>query len=156
MDKSIVYVDMDDVLCDYATAYKKALTLYPEITYPQSQPNFFLELIPLPGALSTFNYLLASSHYEPYILTAPSVENPLCYTEKRLWVERHLSFEVTNRLIICPNKGLLKGDILIDDWDVGRGQENFEGVLIKFGSTEYPNWHKVNEYLQALESGLAL
>ncbi len=45
---------------------------------------------------------------------------------------------MTLKLIICSNKGLLKGDILIDDHISGRGQEFFEGKLIHFGQNEYP------------------
>lgn len=82
-----------------------------------------------------------------YILTAPSVKNPLCYVEKREWVEKYLGMEMVERLIISPNKGLNKGDYLIDDNDYGRGQELFEGELIKFGSEPYADWEAVVEYL---------
>ena len=46
--------------------------------------------------------------------------NPLCYIEKRLWVEAHLGFDVVNRLIISAHKGLNKGHFLIDDNVEGR------------------------------------
>lgn len=74
--------------------------------------------------------------------------NPLCYTEKRIWVENHLGFEFTYKLILATNKGLLKGDYLIDDYVAGRGQENFEGELIHFGSYKYPDWDSIMKYLQ--------
>ncbi len=67
-------------------------------------------------------------------------KNPLSYTEKRLWVEDKFGYEMTHNLIICSQKGLLKGDILIDDHASGRGQEFFEGKLIHFGNEKYPNW----------------
>ena len=38
--KLLVYVDMDDVLCDYTTAFEKARAAFPEVTYPQSQYGF--------------------------------------------------------------------------------------------------------------------
>ena len=50
-------------------------------------------------------------------------------------------------LIITPNKGLNKGDYLIDDNDSGKGQEHFEGELIKFGSERYSDWESVLTYL---------
>ena len=91
--------------------------------------------------------LLLSGDMEPYILTAPSVHNPLCYTEKRVWVEQHLGMSMVNRLIISPDKSLLRGDYLIDDHASGSGQEEFQGELIHFGSEEFPGWQQVLDYL---------
>ena len=76
---------------------------------------------------------------EVYILTAPSVRNPFSYTEKRLWVEKYFDLDLYRRLIISPYRGLLKGDLLIADYDQGRGQEDFEGGLIRFVSAEVPD-----------------
>jgi 5'-nucleotidase len=139
----IVYVDMDDVLCDFMGTYKKARQKTPEIKYPQSQIDFFRKLPPIEGAIEGFNQLWESKKYEVYILTAPSVMNPLCYMEKRLWVTDHFSIDVAQKLILSPNKALLKGDFLIDDMINGKGQEDFEGELITFGSEKYPNWKSV-------------
>lgn len=83
-----------------------------------------------------------------YILATPSLQNPLCYTEKRVWVEKYLGFDMVERLIISPNKGLNKGDYLIDDHITGKGQDTFEGVLLHFGSSAYPGWSSVTTYFQ--------
>ena len=91
--------------------------------------------------------LYASTQYTPYILTAPSLRNPWSYTEKRVWVEQRLGFAFVERLIICPNKGLLNGDILVDDQISGRGQEQFTGRLLQFGSAELPDWSAVRQRL---------
>jgi len=137
---------MDGVLCDYVGAHNKATTLCPSIKYPQSQYGFFRNLKPLPNAIEAFSVLFM--HADVYILTAPSVKNPLSYSEKREWVETHLGVEVTEKLIMSPNKGLSKGDYLIDDMISGKGQDKFEGKLIHFGSDEFPNWNKVLEYFK--------
>ena len=71
--------------------------------------------------------LHSQNPYVVHILSAPSVFNPLCYTEKRLWVENYPGFEFVHKLILATNKGLLEGDYLIDDYIAGRGQENFDG-----------------------------
>ena len=68
-------------------------------------------------------------------------------SEKRVWVEQHLGFAFVERLIICPNKALLNGDILVDDQTSGRGQELFTGRLWQFGSTELPDWAAVCQRL---------
>ena len=63
-----------------------------------------------------------------------SAHNALSYSEKRIRTERHPGFHFVDRLIICGHKGLLKGDLLIDDNIQGKVQEHFEGRLIHFGS----------------------
>lgn len=117
----IIYLDMDDVLCDFQSSYRKALLDNPSITFPQSQYGFFANLNPIEGAIDAAKALEKSNKYQPYILTAPSLKNPLCYTEKRVWVEKWLGFSYVKKLIICPEKSLLKGDYLIDDNISGKG-----------------------------------
>ncbi|MCF6437176.1 hypothetical protein [Pseudoalteromonas sp. MMG022] len=143
----IVYVDMDDVICDYRKAYNNAKRENPEIVYPQSVFGFFTDLEPVEGALEAMTALQHSGKYDAYILTAPSPKNPLCYTEKRVWVEKWLGYYFVERLIISPHKGLLKGDYLIDDHIDGNGQDSFEGRLLQFGSRAYPNWDSVRKEL---------
>jgi len=142
----IVFVDMDDVLCDFMGSYKAHIKACPEMKYPQAQIDFFRNLEPLSGAVEAFRKLTELKDSEVYILSAPSEHNPLSYMEKRIWVENHLGFEAVKKLILSPNKALLKGDYLIDDYTEGKGQENFEGKLINFGSDEFPDWDSVLKY----------
>ncbi|MDO6525183.1 hypothetical protein Q4519_05750 [Motilimonas sp. 1_MG-2023] len=144
----IVYIDMDDVLCDFSRAFQRAIAHTPQIQFPQSQYGFYTALEPIEGAIEAVNALIESSSYTPYILTAPSVRNPLCYTEKRVWVERYFGLDFAEKLIICSNKGLLKGDYLIDDKSKGRGQEGFTGELIQFGQAPFQDWQEVRKYLR--------
>lgn len=133
---------MDNTLCNYAAKFQEmvAKSKVP-LHYPQAQYGFFTSLKPLEGALETYQKL--EKHFEVYILTAPSYLNPLCYTEKRVWVEQHLGLETTKNLIICQRKGLLKGDFLIDD----TAYPEFEGEQLLFGQTPFENWQKVSSYL---------
>ena len=144
----IVYIDMDDVLCDYRTAFNNAIEETPSIAFPQSQYGFYANLAPIIGAIESVQKLINSEIFDPYILTAPSTRNPFSYTEKRVWIEKYFGIEFTEKLIISPNKGLLKGDILIDDLISGRGQENFEGKIMQFGSANYPDWKTVIAQLE--------
>ena len=57
LDKELVYVDMDDTLCSFYRAAKKALTENPSQPYPQSQWGFFLGLEPMEGAIDGFRKL---------------------------------------------------------------------------------------------------
>lgn len=143
----IVYIDMDDVLCDFSGAKAKAIDQNPGIAFPQSQYGFYQKLSPLEGSVETVLAMYHSNKYMPYILTAPSTMNPFSYTEKRVWIEDKLGLCFVDRLIICSNKGLLKGDILIDDNNSGRGQEYFDGRLIHFGTKEFPDWASVRREL---------
>jgi 5'-nucleotidase len=142
----IIYIDMDDVLCDFSGAHRKALVDNPKLPFPQSQYGFFVNLPEIEDAVASVKALINSPKYDPYILTAPSIRNPLSYTEKRVWIEQKFGLKFVKKLIICPNKSLLKGQFLIDDNHTGKGQDKFEGKLIHFGSNEFPNWEKVRVF----------
>lgn len=142
MAEKRIFIDMDNTLCDYSGRHKE----WQEggkvsIPYPQSQYGFFASLDPIPGAIESYRAL--EQRYEVYILTAPSYLNPLCYTEKRVWVEQHLGLATTPRLIICKRKGLLKGDYLIDD----HAYPEFEGEQLLFGQTPFETWAEVCAHL---------
>ncbi|MBL6447806.1 hypothetical protein JMN32_15915 [Fulvivirga sp. 29W222] len=149
MKKKIIYIDMDDVICDFIQAYNKEREEKPHIKYPQSQEGFFLNLQPIPQSIEVINKLRSLDFFDVYILTAPSVKNPLCYTEKRLWIERNFDLEMAEKLIISPNKGLNKGDYLIDDNIHGKGQEHFEGEIIHFGNEKVKSWSDVWSFFSA-------
>lgn len=138
---------MDGVLCDFVSAYNRDKKEFPEQEYPQSQIGFFLNLKPIEGAIESFKEL--EKHFNVWILTRPSVQNPLCYTEKALWIKNHLGIDVQRRTIMATDKSLLKGDYLIDD-DTKHGQTEFEGDHIHFGNTPFENWEKVVKYLKKI------
>lgn len=141
-DKLIVFVDMDDVLANYQKAHKEKQKKQPWNKYPQSEYDFFRNLEMIEGAKDGMNSLCSCPSLDVWILTRPSVWNPLCYTEKRVWVEENLGMELCHKLIIAPDKAMLKGDFLIDDhpWD------KFEGTQLLFGSDDFPDWETVIYY----------
>lgn len=132
--KPIAYVDMDDTLCDFEGACKESILKMPIIRIPWSVVDFFRKLKPLPGAIEGINEL--AKYYDVWILSKPSIHNPMSYMEKRLWVEDHLGFDWCKKLILCPDKSLMKGHLLIDDvmWS------GFEGTQLYFGSPSTPSW----------------
>lgn len=138
---------MDGVLCDYAARHAEVKAAQPDIDYPQSRYGFFANLDPIEGAIEGVKALIASPDFDPYILTAPSYINPLCYTEKRVWIEKYLGLKFCRRIIISSHKNFLQGDYLIDDRSSGHGQDQFGGELILFGSKCFPNWDHVLDYL---------
>ena len=138
----IIHVDMDDVLCDYKAAFINDYRKNPGIKYPQSIQGFYIGLEPLPGAIEGIKFL--EEHFELYIATRPSYMNPHCYTEKRLWIEKHLGLDTCKNLAFTPNKNLLIGEYLIDDmpWT------GFGGTQLLFGSEQYPNWTSIVNYFK--------
>ncbi len=130
---------MDDTLCHYQQYIKLLREQHDGTSFPQEKRDFWVQLLPITKAVESVNILRKNGNYDVYILTAPSVRNPRSYMEKRLWVEHHFDYDFCKKLIITPNKGLLRGDYLIDDYINGRGQESFGGELIHFGSDRFPS-----------------
>lgn len=143
--KPIVYCDLDGVIANIAKHVKHHAVVNPDVKYPQSQYGFFLELEEIEYSVGSVKML--SKHFDMWFLTAPSTKNPMSYAEKNYWIRTHFGQEWCDKLILCPNKGLLKGDYLIDDNISGRGQDTFEGKLIHFGSDQFPDWFEVQKFL---------
>ena len=142
--KDNLYIDMDDTMCNFIKSYRIGLYKEPGIIYPQSQIKFFENLEPIDGAIEAWWKL--KTKYNVFGLSRPSVYNPLSYTEKRLWFEKHLGFEECNRLILSCDKTLLRGRYLIDDASQS-GLLIPEWEQIVFGSVKFPNWEAVLNYL---------
>lgn len=50
-----------------------------------------------------------------WICTKPLEANPTCRDEKGAWLAEHFGEEWLDRLIITPNKAMVRGDLLLDD-----------------------------------------
>ena len=147
-NKKILYIDMDGVLCDFdskaAMPPKHVKDKYGDNLH--RVPGFYRDLKPMPGAIDAFNKLC--EHYDVYIASTPSWINPSCWIDKRLWVQQYLGQNAYKKLILTSNKGLLKGDYLIDD-NTWNGAGDFEGKHIHFGTDHlFMNWDDVLEYFE--------
>jgi 5'(3')-deoxyribonucleotidase len=107
-------------------------------------PGFFTSLEPVAGAIEAFRQL--AQKYDTYILSTPDWFGVNSWTEKRIWVEKHLGEAAFKRLILSHNKGLFSGRALIDD-RIRNGVENFKGEHIHFGTEVFPGWKAVLDYL---------
>ena len=111
-------------------------------------PNIFSLMRPMPGAIESYHTL--SQHFDTYILSTAPWKNPSAWQHKLEWVHKHFGktkrSSIYKRLILTHHKNLNKGDFLIDDRKKN-GVEKFEGEHIHFGTSEFPDWKTVVEYL---------
>ena len=144
--KKILYVDMDNVLVDFASG----IEMVPEKIQIEYQgrldeiPGIFSLMKPLSGAISSFEKL--SDKYDTYILSTAPWENSSAWSDKNLWVKTYLGEIAYKKLILTHHKNLNCGDFLIDDRSAN-GANLFKGELIMFGSKDYPHWEAICNYL---------
>ena len=115
MKTDILYIDMDNVLVDFPSAFEKLS----EETFNEYEgrldevPGIFSLMKPLEGAKDAFDTLAAG--YDTYILSTAPWENPSAWSDKLLWVKTHLGNAAYKRLILSHHKNLNAGKFLIDD-----------------------------------------
>ncbi len=137
---------MDNVLVDFNRLLKeRKLVKTDEIdNFVDNTEGIFLNLEPMKGAIEAFDFL--SQHFDTYILTTAPWKNESAWIDKRKWVEKYLPKSGVKKLIITHNKGLNKGDYLIDD-RIAKGVDKFEGEHIHFLTDQFPDWDSVLKYL---------
>lgn len=146
-----LYIDLDDTIFDFIGS-KEEIQSATGIIYPQATYGFFANLEPFENAVESVKELIKHPMFDVKFATAPSVYNPMSYTEKRVSIEKHFGFENVDRLFLISEKDRLDRNsqgypcILIDDIGMGYGQENFF-AQIEFGSPEFKVWDQVREYL---------
>lgn len=145
--KKILYIDMDNVLVDFPSAFKhfddEILKQYKE--NKDDIPGIFALMRPIDGAIEAYKIL--SQNFDTYILSTAPWNNPSAWSDKLLWVQKYLGEHAYKRLIISHHKNLNKGDYLVDD-RLKNGAEEFNGELLYFGEGKtYKNWDDVVKYL---------
>ena len=145
--KKILYIDMDNVLVDFPSAFDK---LPREVLdrYENNRdeiPGIFALMEPMEGAVEAFEEL--AELYDTYILSTAPWENPSAWSDKLLWVKKHLGDKAYKRLILSHHKNLNDGHFLIDD-RLKNGVEDFRGEHIHFGTEDFPDWESVVRYLR--------
>ena len=144
--KKTLYVDMDNVLVDFRSGIAR---LEPELVRSyegrlDEVPGIFALMDPVPGALDAFAIL--SERFDTYVLSTAPWENPSAWSDKLLWVKRHLGDAAHKRLILTHHKDLNAGDFLVDD-RTRNGVERFRGEHVHFGTPRFPDWPSVVSYL---------
>mgnify|MGYP001297361662 CR=1 FL=1 len=144
--KKIVYVDMDNVLVDFPSAFPH-LSEELKAEYGDDLddiPGIFALMEPLPGAIESFHKL--ALHFDTYVLSTSPWDNASAWSDKLEWIKKHLGEVAKKRLILSHHKHLNAGDYLIDD-RTRNGADRFTGEHIHFGTDRFPDWPTVMEYL---------
>lgn len=147
----IVYIDMDNVLVDFASGIDQ-LSEETKAQYSNNLdevPGIFALMKPMPGALNAYQRI--SQVYDTYILSTAPWENPSAWNDKLLWVKHHLGSSAYKRLILSHHKNLNKGHFLIDD-RTKNGADQFDGEHIHFGQPQFPDWASVLSHLKLTKS----
>jgi 5'-nucleotidase len=149
--KKTLYVDMDGVLVDFESGVQR-ISAKEQREYEgrlDDVPGIFALMDPMPGALEAYREL--SQLFDTYILSTAPWENVSAWSDKLLWVKRHLGGhpgdDAYKRLILTHHKDLNAGDFLIDDRGK-HGSDRFVGEHILFGSARFPDWPSVMDYLR--------
>ena len=146
MSKLILYVDMDNVLVDFQSGID--LTP-PDIAKEYDErldevPGIFSKMSPVDGAIDAYRQL--AEHFDTYVLSTSPWENPSAWSDKLLWIQKHLGEHAYKRLILTHHKNLNHGDFLVDD-RTKNGADKFRGEHIHFKSAQFPDWNAVLPYL---------
>ena len=142
----ILYIDMDNVLVDFVSGIER---LSPEERkkyegeYDEA-PGIFSLMDPMPGALEAFEAL--ARQFDTYILSTAPWHNPSAWSDKVIWVQKHLGTPAYKRLILSHHKNLNDGHYLVDD-RLKNGADRFRGEHIHFGTAAFPDWPAVVSYL---------
>lgn len=148
-NKPVIYIDMDNVLVDFTSAfpYLSKETMEDYEGRLDEVPGIFSLMKPNEGAVEAYRFL--AEHYDVYILSTAPWCNPSAWSDKLLWVQEYLGDVAYKRLILTHHKDLNRGDYLIDDRKKN-GASEFQGKLIQFGSVQFPNWKAVLDYFKSL------
>jgi 5'-nucleotidase len=145
-EKKILYIDMDNVLVDFASAFPKLSSkiLAEYDSRLDDVPDIFSLMEPMPGAVEAFKEL--SKKFDTYILSTAPWANPSAWSDKLIWVKHYLGPSANKRLILSHNKNLNAGDFLVDD-RTKNGVNEFKGKHLHFGTSDFPDWNSVLDYL---------
>ena len=119
--KKLVWIDMDGVVADFEAqgeilAKKEGMTFreWADQKKYRHVVGFYVDLPLIPGAIEAIEKLEASGKYELNFVSACSWGNVSCFSDKRIWIEKHFpTFQ--KKMDLSYHKGHYMGHYLIDD-----------------------------------------
>ena len=129
----VVLLDMDGVVVDWDAGFLAAWggrsavdrshyameQCVPAARYAEAQKlfhskGFFRDLPPRDGAIAAVK-AMAARGYQVRFCTSPILTSEHCASEKYAWVRHHFGDAWVSRIVMCADKTLVRGDVLIDD-----------------------------------------
>lgn len=168
LGRKIICVDMDEVIADalgehlmrYNRDFQERLTpgdlhgrwiwdfvppdrLHVLESYMRSN-DFFSNLQVMPHSQRVMERL--QERYEVYIATA-AMEIPTSFTAKFEWLKRNFPFIRPSHIVFCGDKGILRGDFLIDDNPRQLRRFRGEGILFSAPANAFVSgFRRVNDW----------
>jgi 5'(3')-deoxyribonucleotidase len=141
---------MDGVLANFDSAISRQRgEPYVKVDDPPEMfvKGFFRNLPVMPGAAEGIHALLQMPKLALYIGFKFSNKNVNSATEKLEWLYEHFPKLARHCMLSC-DKGLLRGDYLIDD--DRKWEHQFQGKFLHFDpqSPSEQNWQKIVEYFK--------
>lgn len=152
----IILVDMDDVIADFDGEFlrrwrerhpekfyvpiDKRKMFYARDEYPKelvplikevyTEAGFIRSLPEIEGSVKAVNKIAEKGH-DVFICTSPLMQYKNCVREKYEWIEEHLGYDWTLKMILTRDKTLISGSIIIDDKPeiTGAGNPSWEHIL---------------------------
>lgn len=78
-----------------------------------NSPGWFESLPPVEGAAAAMEDLAEVA--DVWVCSKPLEANPTCRDEKARWLTEHIGAGWDKRLILAPDKSMIRGDVLLDD-----------------------------------------
>lgn len=161
MKKTIIYIDMDNVLVDFKSGLDKVppeiIAQYEDDGTPSHAshyddiPGIFSLMEPMDGAIEAIQEL--SSRYDLYILSTAPWDNPSAWADKLNWIKRYFGSDEKSifykRIILSHHKDLCiqPNAYLIDDRP-NNGAERFGDRWLHFGTYgSFANWQELCNHL---------
>ncbi len=174
-EKKVLFLDMDDVMADTAMAFLKVYNAHFKTSYTKEsikqgtvwedeivknyreirgvifKPGFFRAIPVMLGAPEVVEAL--NDKYDVFVASA-AMEFPISLKEKHDWLNEYFPFIHWKNMIMCGDKSILKGDILIDDHL--KNLSVFDGRAVLFdgihnqhveGYERVNNWAEVGKLL---------
>ena len=120
---------------------------------PMYEEGFFDSLKPLPGAIYSMTKLINENEWDIHILTQPVAKSPVSYMEKANWICKHLP-DLRDKIILTQNKGLLIGNVLVDDSIKWAQLFTGEFILFRRDILSEHMWRNVLRELKYIRKGI--
>ena len=154
--RKTVYLDMDNTLVDFQSAFPK---IDPEVLaaydgHEDDIPGIFALMDPWEGAIEAVHEL--ASQFDVYVLSTAPWDNPSAWQDKVTWIRDRFGAgpesPLYKRVILSHHKNLNLGAFLVDDKPHKRGADRFHehgGEVIHFGpGGTHETWPEVVAYLK--------